>query len=340
MQKLLLLGSLTNKKDPSKIGGVTVLFELLLDELRNRDIEFDVIDTLKDNYSSSVSAYFSIVFKLLKNIHKYDHVSLQASTNSLILIGPILVPLAKILNKRISMRKFAGDFKEFHLKSRGIKRYIIEYLLENFDVNFFETKYLVKYFKPFNENTYWFPNVRQRVLIPKLPREYTKKFIYIGTVNPEKGIDEICNVVEDLDDSFIVDIYGPIYDDKYSIEYFEKRNISYKGALKHEDVIPTLNKYDVLVLPSYREGYPGILIEAFSLGIPIIATRLDGIMEMITNNKNGLLIDVGSSSQLMNAIKSIDEDCYVKYSSEAFKSFENFDSKIQTDKFLHYINIL
>jgi len=340
VQKLLLLGSLTNKKDPSKIGGVTVLFELLLYELRSRNIEFDVIDTLKDNYSNSVSAYFVIIFKLLKNIHKYDHISLQASTNSLILVGPILVPLAKILNKRISMRKFAGDFKEVHLKSRGIKRYIIEYLLKNFDVNFFETKYLVEYFKLFNENTYWFPNVRQRVLTPELPRKYEKRFVYIGTINPEKGIDEICDAIESLDSSYTIDIYGPLYDDRYSKEYFDQQNVSYKGALKHQEVLPTLNKYDVLILPSFREGYPGIIIEAFSLGIPVVVTKLDGIMEMVIDKKNGLLVDVGNSIQLVNAIQSIDEYNYAKYSSEAFISFENFDSRVQTDKFLHHINCL
>ena len=337
MKKLLLIGSLTNKHDPSKVGGVTVLFELLLNELRERKIEFDVIDTLKDNYPNPVVAYILIIFKLLTSMHKYNHISLQASTNSFITVGPILVFLAKLLNKKTSMRKFAGDFKDIHLKSRGIKKILIEYVLKNTDVNFFETQYLVDYFKPFNKNTYWFPNVRRKSLSPKLPRDYNKKYVFLGTVNPEKGIDEICEAVIQLDKSYTVDIYGPIYNEKYSNHFFEKINVNYLGALKHENVLSVLNEYDVLLLPSYREGYPGIVIEAFSLGIPVIATKLEGIMEMVENNENGILIDIKNSAQLVNAIKEIDEEKYSKLSNSALESFQKFDSKIQTDLFLNKI---
>ena len=339
MKKILLLGSLTNKKDPAKTGGVTVLFELLLSELRERNIEFDVIDTLKDNYSSSISAYLSVLFQLMKNLHKYDHVSLQATANSFIAIGPIMILLAKIFKKKTSIRKFAGNFNDIHRNSRGLKKFLIEYVLKHSDVNFFETKYLVDYFKPFNKNTYWFPNVRKRLLEPSLPRQYNKKFVFIGTVNPEKGIDEICEALSKLDNDYILDIYGPIYSKKYGEDYFKKQKISYKGALKSEDVVCVLNKYDVLLLPSYKEGYPGIIIEAFSLGIPVIATKLTGIMEMVDNKKDGLLIDPHNSDQLVEAINKIDKDLYRKLSDEARKSFDNFNSKVQIEHFIKNIGI-
>lgn len=337
MYKLLLIGSLTNKKDPTRTGGITVLFELLLSELRDRNIDFDVIDTLKGNYGNPIFAYLSIVFKLIRTMHKYDHISLQATANAFLTVGPIMIFLAKILNKKTSMRKFAGNFHEIHSKSKGIKKYLIEYVLKNSDVNFFETKYLVEYFKPFNKETYWFPNVRKRVRTPSLPREYKKRFVYIGTVNKEKGIDEICGTIHNLSDEYRVDIYGPIYDEKYSKKYFEKKSISYKGALKPEQVVPILDQYDVLLLPSYREGYPGIIIEAFSLGIPVIATKLTGIMEMVEDNKNGLLIDIKNSTQLTVGIKSIDDKNYAKLSREAAKSFDSFNSDVQTDVFLEKV---
>jgi len=337
MSKLLLIGSLTNKKDPTKTGGVTVLFELLLDELRERKIDFDVIDTLRENYQNSLVAYVSVLFKLISTIHRYDHISLQATANSFITIGPIVVFFAKVFNKKTSIRKFAGNFHEIYSNSKGVKKYLIEYVLKNSDVNFFETKYLVDYFKPFNTETYWFPNVRQRIIAPSLPREYKKRFVFIGTVNPEKGIDEICEVINNLDDDYIVDIYGPIYDKKYSKEYFKKQNISYKGALKSEDVIYKLNEYDVLLLPSYREGYPGIIIEAFSLGIPVIATKLTGIVEMVENEMNGLLVDVEDTQQLTTAITSINSANYTRLSEKAIQSFGNFNSKVQTDIFLRKI---
>jgi len=337
MAKLLLIGSLTNKKDPRKTGGVTVLFELLLTELRERKVEFFVIDTLKENYLNPLVAYISIIFNLIFRMRQYDYISLQATANSFITIGPVMIFFAKIFHKKTSVRKFAGNFHEIHAKSTGLKRVLIEYVLRNSNVNFFETKYLVDYFQRFNENTFWFPNVRRQVIVPLIPRVYKKRFVFIGTINPEKGIDELCEAVKMLDNEYTIDIYGPIFNKKYSIEYFKMRNISYKGALSSEDVIDTLNSYDVLVLPSYREGYPGIIIEAFSLGIPVITTKLEGIMEMVENGSNGILIDIKNSLELKNAIELIDKEKYLKLSEGALKSFDNFSSSTQTDNFLQRI---
>lgn len=340
MKKLLLIGSLTNKKNPTKTGGVTVLTELLLTELRERNIDFDVIDTLKENYPNAAVAYLFTLFKLVKDINKYEIISLQASTNSLLLLGPVMVFLAKLLNKRTNIRKFAGNFQDVYIKSNKIKKKIFNYTLKNSDANFFETKYLVNYFTKFNKNTYWFPNVRKKINNEKFQqKEFKKKFIFIGTVNKEKGIDEICTVVQKLSDDYILDIYGPIYDKKYSQSYFEGLNVSYKGALKSEEVLEILNQYNVLVLPSYREGYPGVIVEAFSLGIPVIATKLEGIMEMIEESQNGFLIDVQSSDQLLEAIHRVNCENYKNLSEQAYSSFDNFDSRIQTDLFLSRIGI-
>lgn len=334
MNKMLLLGSLVDKKDPTKTGGITVLFELLLAELRDRNVNFDVIDTYKGNYSNSIVAYLSVMFQLVKNIRKYDHISLQATANSFVMIAPVIIFMAKTLNKKTSVRKFAGNFNEIHMNANIIKKYLIEYVLKNSDVNFFETKYLVNYFKVYNEETYWFPNVRKQLIKPLLGRKYNKRFVFIGSINKEKGIDELCSTIQNLPNEYIIDIYGPINDYKYSEEYFKNKSISYVGALKSEDVLSVLNKYDVLVLPSHREGYPGVIIEAFSLGIPIIGTKLSGIMEMVENEKNGLLIDIKNSSQLTAAIISITNDNYKNLSKEALASFKNFNSEEQSNIFL------
>jgi len=223
LSKLLLIGPLTNKNDSLRSGGTVVLFELLLNELREKKIAFNVIDTLKENYSNSMFAFISIIFQLLKQIKKHEHISLHATANSLIMIGPIMIFLSKIFDRKTSIRKFAGNFNEIYQNSNIIKKKLIEYVLKNSSINFFETKYLVEYFNEFNKNTYWFPNVRQSTLVPLLPRQYRKRFIYIGTIIEEKGIDEIVEVVNIIDDDYTVDLYGPIIDKKYSMDFFKKK---------------------------------------------------------------------------------------------------------------------
>ncbi len=334
MLKLLLIGPMTNKKDPSKTGGVIVLFEDLLKQCDAMNIDYEVVDTNKSNYPNKSIAFAMILFFSFIKIPKARHVSIHGTAKDYLMIAPSIVFISKLLGKKVSLRKFAGNFDVLYDNFSNIQKKIIDYVLSNSNFNFFETKYLIKKFKLQNEQTFWFPNVREK---PAFKREgnYQKKFIFIGQVKEEKGVKEILEVSNFLDDSYTIDVYGSLVE---NIDFSNYR-ANYKGTLHPDDVINTMVNYDVLLLPSYREGYPGVLIEAMSLGLPAIATNLEGIKEMIEDEKNGLLIDVKSSKQLEKAIVEISEKQYIDLSKNALKSFNNYDSVEQTDLFLKRIGI-
>ena len=336
--KILLLGALTYKKDRTKTGGVVILFELLLKELKKHDIEFKVIDTLVDNYGGKLQALVKIWSQLFKEFYAHEHISVHATTNSLLFNAPLVIILSKLFGKTSSLRMFGGDLIDTHTHAGFLKKRVIEFVVKNVDINFFETKYMVKHFTQYNANTHWFPNVREKKILPEKKNKYKKRFIFLGTITEEKGIDLLIVANKRLSDEFSIDIYGPLIDEKYGEAYFHENNINYCGAIESHDVLQTLSKYDVLVLPSYREGYPGVIIEAFMVGIPVIATRLDGIIEMVEDKHNGILINVGETDALLKAIQMIDENMYVKLSQNAQKSFEQYDSKIITKKFIEKVN--
>ena len=73
------------------------------------------------------------------------------------------------------------------------------------------------------------------------------------------------------------------------------------------DLIKEYNKADIFVLPSYYEGMPLVILEAMSAGLPIIATNISTLPEIIENNTNGLLIEAGNANHLADAIKKISE---------------------------------
>lgn len=336
MFKLLLIGPRTNKKDPSRTGGIIVLFEDLLSQCKAMNINFEVIDTNKANYSNKIIAYMYILFYSIMKTSKATHVSLHGTANDYMLIAPVVVFFSKLFEKHISLRKFAGNFDVLYNKSSYIQKRIIDYALRKSDVNFFETKYLVEKFKSQNKCTYWFPNVRKNTNFT-VGKIYQKKFVFLGHVSKEKGIMELLNASKLLDDSYTIDIYGSLIDDIKKINFHEY-NVNYKGTLTPGDVQQTFSGYNILVLPSYREGYPGVIIEALSVGLPIIATNLEGIKEMV-NDKSSILIDPKNTSQLKEAIESFNEKNYIKKSAFALKQFENFDSDKQTEKFLKKIGI-
>jgi len=59
---------------------------------------------------------------------------------------------------------------------------------------------------------------------------------------------------------------------------------------------------DVLILPSFTEGTPLVVLEAMTFGLAIIATRVGGIPEILADGENGIIINPGSADELAAAI--------------------------------------
>ncbi len=71
------------------------------------------------------------------------------------------------------------------------------------------------------------------------------------------------------------------------------------------DVAGFLGAVDTLVVPSVREGFPMVTLEAMALGVPIVATAVDGIVEQITHGREGLLVPPGDRAALAGAIVTV-----------------------------------
>jgi len=70
-----------------------------------------------------------------------------------------------------------------------------------------------------------------------------------------------------------------------------------------EDVRPFYAIADALVFPSYREGFPNVVLEAGAMGLPCIVTDISGCNEIILNNENGIIIPIKDISSLLEAMK-------------------------------------
>jgi glycosyltransferase involved in cell wall biosynthesis len=65
---------------------------------------------------------------------------------------------------------------------------------------------------------------------------------------------------------------------------------------------------DAIVMPSYREGQPLTLIEACCMGLPVVASRVGGIPDLVVENKNGLLCQAGNAVELAQALVKFSEN--------------------------------
>jgi len=330
----LLIGPCQRKNGVKTTGGVIVLFENLLAYCRRHHIPYKVIDTNKANYPNRLIALSSIIYALIKKIPRHTHIALHGTKHDFIVIAPLTVMLAKLFKKGVSLRKFAGNFDQVYQEGNILTKYLIRKTLQASSVNFFETDYLVKAFQTFHPNTYRFPNVRdpQTTMTDTI---YRKRFLFIGSINQEKGIDILCQSAHQLSKEYLIDIYGTL-EAPFSLEYFQNQRVNYRGLLRADEVINVIRTYDVLILPSFREGYPGVIIEAFSIGMPVIATRLQGIQEMVTP-QSALLIEPDDAKALTKAIESINQENYTTYRDHAIQQFQHFNSEPQTALYFDHI---
>jgi glycosyltransferase involved in cell wall biosynthesis len=125
----------------------------------------------------------------------------------------------------------------------------------------------------------------------------------VGRISKSKGIGEILEAIAFLkakDFNFHVTFYGPVED----IFALESSNSSYGGILdiqaNSNEVYASLSTYNVMLFPTYwqGEGFPGVIIDAFIAGLPIIATDWNMNKELIKEGVNGYLVDAKNSIAL------------------------------------------
>ena len=73
-----------------------------------------------------------------------------------------------------------------------------------------------------------------------------------------------------------------------------------------------LPAFDIFVLPSVKEGFPWVLIEAMAAKLPVVATNVGAVPEIIDDHKNGLLIEPRNSAELADKIKEILDNDYLR----------------------------
>lgn len=337
MKPIMIVGgiSYSNTSNPC-IGGTTVLLDNFINYLSSNNIPYIHVSTNKYR-GRKLCPIWNYLYMLCKGAYyapkvRLFMVNISSNYGNLIML-PYFIFLGIIFNKLVYSRQFAGSLNKY-LEEKEYRKKITLWSLKRVKKAFFETKELIAYFDSYKINTYWFPNVRKGDHLPNIKSDRKNVFAFVSRVTKEKGIDELLAAFSQLGSSYNIDIYGPL--NGYKAEELSIGNVSYKGLLCPNDVINTLSTYDALVLPTKwkAEGYPGIVLEAYAAGIPVIISKIGGIPEIVKDGKTGYLTDCNDVNTVVNAIKKLGEINYTEmchncraYYEEFFNS-DNVNSKI------------
>lgn len=134
--------------------------------------------------------------------------------------------------------------------------------------------------------------------------------VFLGSISKRKGILDLLEALENTSDPFFLHVCGTATDDNVEKQFEERKDNIKKGIIIQHGYVTGNEKKeilisgDVLILPSYAEGFPLVLLEAAAAGCAIISTRVGAVSEVF-DSRNGRIIDPGNIKQLTGAIEQI-----------------------------------
>ena len=159
----------------------------------------------------------------------------------------------------------------------------------------------------------------------KIRKEGLTTFCFVGRIVSDKGINELVAAFDELHEKYPATrllLVGTLEDSdplKQETLVAINNNQAIEFAGWQTDIRPYLAASDIFVFPSYREGFPNVVLQAGAMGLPAIVTDINGSNEIIKEGVNGTIIEPRDKEQLKNAMERVltDEKLRKKFASNA-----------------------
>jgi glycosyltransferase involved in cell wall biosynthesis len=171
------------------------------------------------------------------------------------------------------------------------------------------------------------------------------RFIFIGRVMKEKGIEEYLTAARNVSEKYTnveFQILGSFEEEKYKEDIIHNKNSRIKYLGTSNDVRQEIKNIDCIVNPSYHEGMSNVLLEGASMGKPLIASNIPGCKETIEEGYNGYLFEVKSvislEEKLIRFIELNNNKKKIMGENSRNKIKAEFDRSIVIDEYMRVIN--
>ena len=299
-----------------EFGGELTKNKLIIEKLSeyciNNQIRLICVDTYKSNHS--LIKKIRVVFKVIYNLFFFinNHFVISTSPYN-------AYPLLRLFNicpfhHDITYLAIGGIFGDLLLKRkfdskrfRKIRRITVEGNLIKEQLN-----------KCGLNNVIVTGNYKHITKLPKIEKYNDNKihFLFFSRITKGKGCDLIIECINELNDlgykdKYQVDFYGnvrDIYQSKFTSFVESTPNAYYKGTVDLSDFNSylTLAKYHYMLFPTFwdGEGFPGVIIDSYISGVPMIASDWSLNTEYIINGYTGVIVKAKDKDSLLDAMRN------------------------------------
>jgi len=200
------------------------------------------------------------------------------------------------------------------------------------------------YYTEMGFNVVQIPNAIDLNIIPKKSiKQFENQIIFAGRLSKEKGIEILLETAAQLPDNYhlLIAGSGPL-EKKVRNLADKKTNVHYLGYQSKQNVLSLMRGSDLLIQPSLEEGMSSTLLEAMACGTCILGSNIEGISEIVENNKNGLLVEPNNSDELLNKILYLlpKKEKRLRMANEGLEIVKKYDWKIVGKLYLNFYESL
>ncbi|MBU1046195.1 glycosyltransferase family 4 protein [Patescibacteria group bacterium] len=318
---------------PPDIGGPATYSKLLYDKLPERGIEVEILSFGEVRNLPKIIRHFVYFLKILKRARKVDIIYAQDPVS----VGMPTMLANKILKKRFLIR-IAGDYAW----EQGVQRFGVKDNLDVFSVKEKGYGFSVGFLKMIQKAVAW---SAEKVIVPshyfkrviinwgidsnkiipiyngielneskvhKVHKVESKVLLSVGRLVPWKGFDVLIETMPDILKE-IPNLKLKIVGGGPQKEELEKiierlgldENVILTGPVSRDELLDLKKNSDIFVFNTNWESFSFDTIEAMNLKLPVIATNVGSLPELIQNDMDGILIEPNNKKQIISAVNKI-----------------------------------
>lgn len=285
----------------------------------------------------NITVICSLIYQLIAKRPKIIHLNCAVSSTG-VMRDVVCVYIAKLFKTKV-VTQYHGNLPDFDSqKLFGLSGWCLKQLLLTSSFNILSNQQSLQISEQIavTANKILLPNfVEEEIFNYRKLDTHNKRLqiIFVGGITIAKGGRELISL-SSLYPDIDFHIYGKLHNDMRAGFAFHGQNLFLHGEVDHQTVLQAMCVCDLLLFPSYTEGFPLTVLEAMAIGLPIIASNVGAIGDMV-EDQGGFLVQPRDVLGLANAIDLLSKDSALRKRMGEFnrkKSYSKYRYSIVTQK--------